>query len=100
MSNQAQEGPANEPSRMMAHVDDIIDTQIHEQWQEGNVPAEKKSEELIVEVDQFLELLGDGDKPTTQEYERLMRKIDTAIAINNDPYARELRQRLVDRFGA
>ena len=84
--------------RMALHEIDIINTQVHEQLKEGHTAAENVAFELIKEVDDFLEL-ADGEVSSHQEYERLMQKLDTAIAINNEAYARELRSRLMERFG-
>lgn len=85
---------------MLHHKFDILATQIHEQWRgDESEFADKDAEKLIVDVDQFLELLGDDGRPTDVEYARILRQIDTAIAINNDPYARELRSRIIERYG-
>lgn len=86
-----------EPSKVY-HDLDIINTQIHEQWEEGNFAAEKASTELIKEVDEFLEL-ADDELSSPEEYARLLQKLDAAIAIYNEPYARELRRRLLERYG-
>lgn len=50
-----------------------------------------------MEVDNFLELAG-GELYSKEEYHRLLQKLDTAIAINNEAYARDLRARLIERY--
>lgn len=51
------------------------------------------SEGLIHEVENFLANVS-GELESEAELTRLLRKLDTAIAISNEPYARELRLEL------
>ncbi len=95
--NSSNEGSNGAHSREVYRELDVINTQIRGQWQEGNDGAEGEAAELINEVDNFLELAG-GELYSKEEYERLLQKLDTAIAINNEPYARELRTRLIERY--
>ncbi len=95
--NSSNEGSDGAHSREVYRELDVINTQIQGQWQEGNTSAESEASSLINEVDSFLELAG-GELYTKQEYDRLLQKLDTAIAINNEPYARELRTRLIERY--
>ncbi len=90
------EDPAEAVARNIYHELDRIETQIQEQLQ-GNVSAENLSVALVNEVSDFLELAR-GELYSKEEYQRLLQKLDTAIAINNEPYARELRARLIERY--
>ena len=96
--NSTNEGPDGAGARDIYRELDVINTQIHGQLEEGNSRAEEVSTALILEVDNFLELAG-GELYSKEEYHRLLKKLDTAIAINNEPYARDLRSRLYERFG-
>lgn len=97
-ANEGQGGQDSEAVRNSYHELDVINTQIQGQWEEGNASAEQDSLTLITEVDEFL-ALADGELYTKEEYHRLLAKLDTAIAIYNEPYARELRARLIERYG-
>ena len=57
---------------------------------------DKVEEQLLHEVDEFL---AENIVRSKEELRFLLAKIDTAIAINNDPKARELRQELIRKFG-
>lgn len=95
--NSSNEGSDGRSARDTYRELDVINTQIERQWQEGNASAENESFTLIKEVDDFLELAG-GELYTKEEYQRLLQKLDTAIAINNEPFARDLRARLIERY--
>ena len=58
--------------------------------------APQISAELIHEVD---DLLAKDEVYARSELDELLRKLDVAIAINNDPKARELRSHLIKKFG-
>ena len=91
-------GPDADAARNTYHELDVLNTQIQRQWEEGNYSAEKDSTALISEVDDILEL-ADDELYSREEYQRLLQKLDAAIAIYNEPYARELRDRLIERYG-
>lgn len=59
--------------------------------------SHETSEGLIHEVEHFLTHM-DDILQTEAELETLLQKLDTAIAISNDPYARELRKRLKEEY--
>lgn len=53
------------------------------------------SEELIRQIDEFLV----NDEPRShEELERMIRELDVASAINNDPKAKELRAELLRKY--
>ncbi|HEY9584987.1 MAG TPA: hypothetical protein VJJ02_00125 [Candidatus Paceibacterota bacterium] len=95
-------GPANDIRKTNADeylADDIALSKITPRLvsqEPGEVP-EKVAEQLIHEVDEFLadeELYSKGELPF------LLAKLDAAIAINNDPKAKEMREELIRKFGA
>ena len=96
--NSSNMGPDTEATRNSYHQLDVINTQIKGQWEEGNFAAENDSTDLIKQVDEFLEL-ADGELNSPEEYQRLLQKLDAAIAIYNEPYAHELRRNLIERYG-
>ena len=53
-------------------------------------------EQLLREVDEFL---AEHEVNSSQELRFLLTKIDTALAINNDPKARQMREDLIRKFG-
>ena len=57
---------------------------------------DKVAEQLLHEVDEFL---AENEVRSKSELQFLLNKIDTALAINNDPKARELRADLIRKFG-
>lgn len=87
-------------ARDIEHELDIHNSRIFGQFPigESNKAVDEEARELILEVDEFLEREL-GVLESREEYDKLLRKLDTAIAITNEPYARELRQRLVEQFG-
>lgn len=90
--------PGDETTRNMTHQVDIMSTQIHPQWQEGNITAEENAADYIIEANELL--AQSGDTPQSKaELNYLLQKIDAAIAITNEPHARKLRQHLLARFG-
>lgn len=57
---------------------------------------DKVAEQLLHEVDEFL---AENEVRSKSELQFLLNKIDTALAINNDPKAREMREELILKFG-
>jgi hypothetical protein len=57
---------------------------------------DKVAEQLLHEVDEFL---AEHEVRSKEELRFLLAKIDTALAINNDPKARAMREDLIRRFG-
>lgn len=87
-----------EEERTIARELDVINTQMYPQWKDdSSVPSEYLSEELIHFVERLLDVT-QGELQSENELNILLEKLDTAIAINNEPYARQLRQRLIERF--
>lgn len=90
-------------TRDMDHRLDIINTQIIGRVEEGNHHAESEVEDCIGAAEDLLELLeaesAEGRKPYKDEVDKILQKLNTAIAISNEPYARELKKRLMLRFG-
>ena len=85
--------------RTIAHELDIINTQMYPQWKDdSSPPSESLSEELIRTVEHMLDVV-EGELQSEDELNLVLKKLNTAIAINNEPYARELRRRLIERFG-
>lgn len=88
--------------RDIARELDIINTQLVGQAEEGGRAAEAEVEDHIMDAEELLEQLEnegkDGSKPFEGDIEKVMRNLNTAIAIMNDPYARELKKRLMMRF--
>lgn len=58
--------------------------------------SNKVAEQLLYEVDEFL---AENEVHSKAELRFLLAKIDTALAINNDPKAREMREELIRKFG-
>jgi len=56
----------------------------------------KEAEELIHKVEDFLSL---SEVQSPEELRFLMEKLDTAIAIDNNPEAKQLREELIKKFG-
>ncbi len=82
----------------MARELDVINTQMYPQWQDdSSLPSENLAEGLIGDVERMLDTSA-GELQSEVELNMLLKKLDTAIAINNEPYARELRKRLIERF--
>ena len=79
-----------EYDRIIAHDTDIAESRITPQL-ENNEIASALSEDLVAEAEQYLER---EDVRSKAQYEMLLEQLDTAIAINNDPKARDLRARL------
>lgn len=90
-------------TRDMEHRLDIINTQIIGRVEEGNHYAESEAEDCVRAAEDLLELLeaesAEGRKPYKDDADAILKKLNTAIAISNEPYARELRKRLLMRFG-
>ncbi len=66
--------------------------------EESQGVAEGISAELVNEVEYFLDKTGENFE-SKEEYERLLQKLDTAIATTNSPQARELRHWLIKEYG-
>jgi hypothetical protein len=83
-----------EYERMIAYDQDIVDSRETPQLKESEV-ASTISKELVDEAEYFLERheVESGERLAT-----LLQELDTAIAINNDPRARELRAALETRY--
>lgn len=97
------ENPSNPDSeheqlvRFIAHRLDIEDTKLYKQLLE-NPEAVLYADSLIHDVDEFLKTAKDG-LTSREERDFLLQKLDTAIAIANEPFARDLRQYLLERYG-
>ena len=82
---------------------DILNTQINGQLTEGNPDAELDVEDCVRAAEDMLDLLeaenAEGRKPYKDDVDAILKKLNTAIAISNETYARELRKRLLMRFG-
>ena len=88
----------SEEERTIARELDVINTQMYPQWQDdSSLPSEYLAEGLIGDVERMLDA-SQGELQSEGELNILLKKLDTAIAINNEPYARDLRQRLIERF--
>lgn len=63
---------------------------------DGEEVAARDAEDLVHEVDNFLSLREVYDE---EERKQLLEKLDSAIAINNHPKAKEIRKGLIEKFG-
>lgn len=72
---------------------------MEEVWplEENNSAAQAEAEQLIHGVDEYLAASKDG--LSRDEVKYFLQKLDTAIAISNDPEAREIRRNLIERYG-
>ncbi len=80
------------------HADDIALSRLNPELVLPESPggAEKVAEQLVREVDEFL---FSEEVRSKSELEHLLKKLDTAIAINNHPKAKAMRAELVQKFG-
>lgn len=83
-----------EYDRIIAHDKDIADSRRISQWS-GSEVASSISDDLVKESEHFLE---QHEVEPGERLDVLLQELDTAIAINNDPHARELRRALSTRF--
>lgn len=74
---------------------DIAESRMEPSLAEDMRPA-VLSEDLIRSVDEFLAA---GEIQSAEELDEVIRKLDTASAINNDPKAKELRAEIFERYG-
>jgi hypothetical protein len=83
-----------EYERIIAHDQDIADSRVTSRF-EGSEVASSLSDDLVKEAEYFLERheVESGERLST-----LLEELDTAIAINNSPRARELRNALETRY--
>jgi hypothetical protein len=79
-----------EYDRIVAHDQDIADSRVTPRLLHEEI-ASSISEDIVSEADYFLQT---RDVDSTQRYNTLLEELDIAIAINNDPKARELRRAL------
>lgn len=84
-------------TRAVHHELDIVNSRIEPRLEENNYEATAEAEQLIHGVDEFIEASKDG--LSRDEVKYFLQKLDTAIAISNDPEAREIRKNLVERYG-
>ena len=83
-----------EYDRIIAHDKDIADTRLTPRLEQNEV-ASSISNELIQEAEGFLER---HEVESGERLDALLEELDTAIAISNDPRARELRRALEMRY--
>lgn len=57
---------------------------------------DRVAEQLVRDVDEFL---AENEVRSEEELDFWVAKLDTAIAINNDPIAKEKREELIRKFG-
>lgn len=74
---------------------DIAESRMEPSLAEDMQPA-MLSEDLIRSIDEFLAA---GEIQSAEELDKVIRTLDTASAINNDPKAKKLRAELFERFG-
>jgi hypothetical protein len=88
------EGSIPEYERIIAHDQDIADSRLTPRLFGKELPS-TISKELVEEAEYFLERheVESGERLAT-----LLEELDTAIAIDNDPRARELRTALETRY--
>jgi len=84
-------------TRAVKYHQDIDDTRREPQLEENNFAATAEAEQLVHGVDEFIEASKDGLSQDEVKY--FLQKLDTAIAISNDPEAREIRRNLIERYG-
>lgn len=83
--------------RQAAFLNDIIKTRQGVTEQPMREETIVYADMLIWEVEQYLEENKDVVH-SKEELEMLLRNLDTAIAISNEPYARELRAELIKKY--
>jgi hypothetical protein len=89
----------SEGERNASREVDVLNTQISPQWRDSeSALPDVFAEGLIGEVEGFLDS-SQGELQSKEELKKLLQKLDAAIAINNEPYARELRARLIEQVG-
>jgi CBS-domain-containing membrane protein len=84
-------------TRVVNHELDIVNSRIEPQFEENNYAATAEAEQLIHGVDEYMSAAKEGLSPEEVKY--FLQKLDTAIAITNDPVAREIRKNLIERYG-
>jgi hypothetical protein len=84
-----------EYDRIIAHDQDIADTKKYGRFHGANEVPSSISDDLLREAQAYLERY---EVETTTKLDELLQELDTAIAINNDPRARELRRALGHRY--
>lgn len=84
-------------ARATHHELDIMSTRMEPQLKENNDAAMTEAEQLVYGIDEYIEASKGGLSPEEVKY--LLNKLDTAIAITNDPEARAIRQNLIERYG-
>lgn len=85
-----------EYDRIIAHDQDIADTRVTPRLIDGEIPR-SISRDLVEEADYFLKR---NDVESGERLNSLLEELDTAVAINNDPRARELVRALRERYHA
>ena len=84
-------------TRAINHDLDIMNTRMQPQLGEYNHEAEAEAEQLIHGIDEYIRASKDG--LSIKEVRDFIQKLDTAIAISNEPEAREIRRNLIERYG-
>lgn len=82
--------------RTIAHRLDIKETLLYKQLLE-NPQALAYAESLIKDIDDFLKN-SPGGLTSREERDFVLQKLHTAISISNDPFARDLRLYLLNRY--
>ncbi len=82
--------------RAIAHRLDIKETLLYHQLIE-NPQALAYADSLIADIDDFLKKSPDG-LTSREERDFVLQKLHTAIAISNEPFARDLRLYLLNRY--
>lgn len=85
-----------EYDRIRSFDQDIHDSRNKPQWngKESTLPN-AIVEDLVAEADDFLKR---HEIESWEKLEEMLEELDTAIAINNDPHARELRKMIAQRY--
>ena len=85
------------------HQRDVMNTAMVGRWEEGNAAAEVDVEDCVRAAEDLLDCIEDDSKvgrlPSKEDVDAVLKKLDAAIAISNEPYARKLRKGLLMRFG-
>lgn len=82
--------------RDLRHQLDMAETRHDSQYDGPDSLPFEISAGLLREVDEFLR---EQEVGSTEELNRLLEKLDAAIAITNDPDAKQLRKKLLARYG-
>lgn len=83
-----------EYDRIIAHDKDIADSRLTPRLVGAEVPV-SISQEMVAEAEHFLE---HHEVESGERLAVLLEELDTAVAISNDPRARELVQALKKRY--